>query len=107
MLVSLISTGFGKGGVEQLIFYTNLMDGGLQAWYERMPKEGIFWWQDDPVLAAEQNPEGHGAWSESFLLTILKMNIQVKTLGYDNEFIEVHVKHIWLYMSIYSPPKSC
>lgn len=42
MLVSLISTGFGKGGVEQLIFYTNLMDGGLQAWYERMPKEGVF-----------------------------------------------------------------
>lgn len=22
--------------------YTNLVDGGLQAWYERMPKEGVF-----------------------------------------------------------------
>ncbi|EOB07773.1 hypothetical protein Anapl_12657 [Anas platyrhynchos] len=39
----------------------DFVDGRLQAWCERLPKKGVLYWWDGPVLAAEQNLEGHSA----------------------------------------------
>lgn len=44
------------------------MDGVLQTWYERIPKEGVLCWWEGPVLVAEQNLEGHGAESASLFV---------------------------------------
>jgi len=46
--------------------YTNFVDGGTQAWYEGMLKEGFLCWRKGPVLAAEQNLEGHSAHVKPF-----------------------------------------
>lgn len=43
-------------------------------------------YEDGPYLAAEENLEGHGAWSETFHLIICKMNPN-----------EIHAKHTCLY----------
>lgn len=72
----------------------NFADGGLQAWYERLPKKGVLQWLDSLDLMAEQNLEGHGAQSEIFCFIIYEINIKVNTLEYDNEINKVHASHI-------------
>lgn len=70
------------------------MEGGLQAWWERLLKEGVLCWQDGPVLVVEQDLEGHGALSKTFCFIICKINIKVNNPGYDNELNEEYAKHI-------------
>lgn len=77
-----------------LTSYTNVVDGGLQAWFERLLREGVLQLWDVPVLAAEWNFEDHGAQNETFCLIICKMNIEVNIPGYNNELYEVHIKHM-------------
>ena len=87
-----------------LISQPNIVEGDPQGQYEKQPKEGVLWWQDDPALAREcgikrqtvstQNLKGHGSWSETFCLIICEMSIKVDIPKYDNELKGLYAKHI-------------
>ena len=55
-----------------LVSSTDLVDGCLPAWEESLAKEGVLRRQDSPILAAEQNLEGHSARNENSILCICK-----------------------------------
>jgi len=87
----------GRGELSNLLLfisYTNFVDGGPQAWFERLLKEGVLCWWDGSVLMEELNLEGHSIKSENFCFIMCKMNIDVHTPDNENELNGVHAKHV-------------